>query len=105
MSQPLFLAVVTLAAYRVTRLLVRDQFPPIETQRARIAARWGDASWQAYLAQCPWCAGVYVSGIAVVLADWYTSVPAPAAVWGAVAAGVGLLAAFDAWLDAGQDGE
>jgi hypothetical protein len=89
-----------LCSYRLTRLLVRDTFPPIAVQRARIAERWGDASWQAYLSTCSWCAGVWVAGV-VTLAAWgldqfyaYT-VPVPVLVWGAGAALTGLLASWE----------
>jgi hypothetical protein len=93
-------ALICLTAYRVTRLLVRDTFPPIAVQRARIAERWGDASWQAYLSTCSWCAGVWVAGL-VTLGAWLASahypydVPVPVLVWAAAAAVTGLLASWE----------
>jgi hypothetical protein len=90
---------MALAAYRVTRLLVADQFPPVEVQRERIAARYGNESWQAYLSRCPWCAGVYVSAITVGLTDLAASVPLPVLTIPALSAVVGLLSAIDVALD------
>lgn len=96
----LLVALIALTSYRVTRLLVRDQFPPIEVQRTRIAARWGDESWQAYLSRCPWCAGVYVSAVVVALTHLVVGgFPTPVLVWGTAAASVGLLSALDVALD------
>lgn len=86
---------VSLTSYRLTRLLVRDDFPPVAVQRARVAERWGDASWQAYLSQCSWCAGVWVSAL-VTAATWAAvGLPTPPLVWGTAAAATGLLASWE----------
>lgn len=88
-------ALVCLTSYRLTRLLVRDEFPPIEVQRARVEARWGEHSWQAYLARCPWCMGVWASG-AVTFATWLAvGLTVPVLAWGAAAAVTGLLSALE----------
>jgi hypothetical protein len=96
METLLVVVVVCLASARATRLLVMDTFPPVAVQRARVVARWGDGSWQAYLANCSWCAGMYVSGI-VTGATWWAidSLPVPALVWLAAAYVTGLLATVD----------
>jgi hypothetical protein len=87
---------ISLTAYRLTRFLVRDSFPPLAVQRARIGERWGDRSWQAYLASCSWCAGVYVAGAVTLATDLLDqSVPLPVLVWGAAAAVTGLLAGWE----------
>lgn len=91
----LVVALVLLTTYRVTRLLVRDEFPPIAVQRARVAERWGDVSWQAYLSQCSWCAGVYVSGLVTAAVWLVVGLPVPFLVWGAGAAVTGLLASWE----------
>jgi hypothetical protein len=88
-------ALVMLTSYRLTRLLVRDEFPPIAVQRARIAERYGDASWQAYLSQCSWCAGVWVSGLVTAAVWLVVGLPVPALVWWGSAAAVGLLASWE----------
>jgi hypothetical protein len=96
----LLFVLTSLAAARLTRLLVRDQFPPVAVQRARVAARWGDESWQSYLANCSWCAGVYVSA-GVTFCTWLTVDHLPVPVWWflGVAMMVGLLAAVDVALE------
>jgi hypothetical protein len=97
---PLYVTLLMmLAAYRVTRLLVADQFPPVEVQRERIAQRYGEEHWITYLSRCPWCAGVYVSAVTVGVTDLATSVPLPLLAIPAVAAVVGLLSAVDVALD------
>jgi hypothetical protein len=91
---------VGLTSYRLTRLLARDTFPPLAVQRARISGRWGRDSWQAYLSECQWCVGVYVSA-AVTGAVWWVAdgLPMPALVWAGAASIVGIVAtiveAFD----------
>jgi hypothetical protein len=91
---------VGLTSFRLTRLLARDTFPPLAVQRARIAARWGSDSWQAYLSECQWCAGVYVSAAVTGAAWWVTdSLPMPAMVWGGAAAIVGVVAVVVEALD------
>ena len=85
------LLVFALAVYRVSRLVTIDKFPPIVLLRARIAGRWGDDSWQAYLSECPWCASVWVGGAGVLLAVWLADVTMPVAAWLASSALTGLL--------------
>jgi hypothetical protein len=96
----LVVALICLASFRLTRLIARDAFPPLAVQRARVAARWGDHSWQAYLSECQWCVGVYVSGL-VTLAAWLLVdlLPVPLLVWAAAAAVTGVLAVLVEALD------
>lgn len=53
----------------------------------------------AYLWECDWCMGFWVAGAITWLTTAYLSVPAPWLVWGAAAAGVGLLAELEGWVD------
>lgn len=95
----LLCVLIALTSYRLTRLVAQDEFPPIAVARERVAGRWGDESWQAYLSRCPWCVGVYASGL-VTLAAWLVlDLPVPFLVWGAAAAAVGFLARIDRALD------
>lgn len=48
-----------LTVARVTRLLVDDQLA--NSYRLWVVKRWGDLSWQSYLAHCPWCTSVWVA--------------------------------------------
>lgn len=83
------LLVLTLAAFRLTRLVTRDSIT--EPLRSKVP----DTLKLDELVHCDWCAGVYVSAVVVAIADLITSVPLPFAVWGAVAGGVGLLAGWE----------
>jgi len=70
---PLLLAVVvgTLAAARVVRLVVDDDWPPVAKLREWYVTK-ATEQWQP-LIECPWCVGVYVAGPAVV---WFASLVA-----------------------------
>ena len=84
----LLLILSALAAYRITRLVVLDSFPPVERARERLSAR--GESWDDML-HCPWCSGFWVSvlvGIAVQVApdQWE-----PVAIVFALSAVVGII--------------
>lgn len=66
---------VVLATYRITRLLVADAFPPIAHLRAWPSRRFGDDSSWAYLAECPWCASMYVAPLVVLAVDLFATTP------------------------------
>lgn len=106
MDTALLLVVMTLATYRLTRLLVTDAFPPIRWVRNKLAGGWAgpdqdvpiyrapwSPQWLADLVSCSWCASGWVS-LGIVLGSAATiGVPAPILVWPAVWAGGALLAA------------
>lgn len=48
-----------LAVARITRLLVDDELT--NKYRLWVIKRWGETSWQSYLAHCPWCCSVWVA--------------------------------------------
>lgn len=94
----LVFVLLALTSYRATRLIARDEFPPLAVQRERIASRWPSDSWQVYLSRCSWCVGVYVSGL-VTLVTWLIigvgedgHMPVPFLWWPAAATVVGLVA-------------
>lgn len=64
--EPLRLLLVTLAAYRVTRLVTYDDFPPMIAVRRHVVKRTGAGSAWTTLIGCPWCAGWWCSLAAVV---------------------------------------
>ena len=64
----LVLLLTTLAAARVTRLIVVDKIG--EPFRAAVVRRRGEKSMLSYLVFCPWCTGVWVSA-ALVAAVWW----------------------------------
>lgn len=78
----LLLLVLALGTYRVTRLLVKDDFPPVRIPREWIKRHGPE--WAAELATCPWCVSGWVSMAAVAAAAHYGSVPLPVLCWPAV---------------------
>lgn len=92
MSPFFVLVAVSLGTYRITRLIVKDEFPPSMWLRRKVADRWGDDSWQSYLSECPWCASMYIGGLVVLVMDLFSSVPAPVLIWWAASAITGLIA-------------
>jgi hypothetical protein len=100
MSATLLIVLTALTAARLTRLLVADAFPPLLAARTRVVDRWGDESWQAYLAHCPWCTGVYVAGLLTWAVTAIYGLPAPLLVWGASAFVAGYLPATEPGADA-----
>ena len=117
--------VLTLTTFRLTRLIVKDTFPPVGWPRDKIVG-WlnPDDDWKvewlaarelrgepfvdppgghlgavgrslAYLLTCPWCMSTWVGGALVLAAQHWVSVPLPWLVWGAVVGASGLLSIFD----------
>lgn len=105
------LAVTAGAAYRLTRLWLRDDFPPVVAIRNAVIARlqpaepddppepWAPAVEHPLLplTYCPWCAGFWITAAVVAVA----STPALAPLWKplsttlAISAVVGLASAHD----------
>ena len=102
MTLLLFVGLV-LANWRVSRLLVKDEFPPVLALRIWIfktfatvnddrqvvgGKRWGILGYSiAYIFTCMWCMSFWVGLALWGLADWRLSVPYP---WLIIAAGSGL---------------
>jgi hypothetical protein len=90
---------MTLAAYRLTRLVVEDTFPPVQWVRDRITgddpqvARWGGVpNWVGALISCSWCASVWIAAGVVLLTWVWVALPVPLLMWATVAAGAAWLA-------------
>lgn len=91
MTYWLTFVLLTLAVYRLTRLVVWDQFPPIKYMRDVVAGdeyhvpRWSRSPhWLRELVTCPWCASGWVSLGAVAATSVSMNVPAPLLWWFAV---------------------
>lgn len=101
MTEWFLFILLSLATFRVTRLITRDDFPPVYWARTKIQnmrpehtqgegakAHW-EFWWLGELVSCPWCASGWVSLIAVFGVDVVLSLPLPwlwwLAVWGAAA--------------------
>lgn len=93
----LLIVLVCLATFRLTRLVVADEFPPTAALRDWVDRRWGEESAQAYLAHCPWCVSVYLGGVIVLLTDHFIDggLIAPFLVWGTASAVTGLIASVE----------
>lgn len=85
---------VALTSYRLTRLLVVDNFPPILWLRTKLTgddeldvppASWVPF-WLEYLAGCYWCVSVWVSGAITLVVSLASDLPYPLLVWGGAAA-------------------
>jgi hypothetical protein len=101
----LLLLVLSLATFRLTRLAVRDDFPPIAWVRDKIrfykAVYLGDDEdgeevfkyrWWGELITCHWCASAYVALALVELSNIFVSIPLPVVTWLAVWASGAVLA-------------
>ncbi|MFD9824875.1 DUF1360 domain-containing protein [Streptomyces violascens] len=99
---------MTLATYRLTRLVVRDDFPPLLWARGKLAGGWGGPAqdvpvyragwspqWLADLVTCPWCASAWVALGVVGGTDTAVAMPVPVLMWLAAWAGGALLASQD----------
>lgn len=110
MMRALLPLLLVLATYRTTRLLVRDEFPPIRAIREWVIGtfagadihgnlvdnRWGPIGRSlAYLWTCPWCMSVWAGAGVVALADWCLSVPWPWLIITAGSAITGWVSAFE----------
>ena len=56
----------TLAVHRLTKLLQDDEVWPLPELREAVLARLGDSRW-ADLLTCPYCLGMWMAGLVVVL--------------------------------------
>lgn len=106
---------IFLVTYRVTRLVIKDEFPPIGVPRSWVLVYWNPTDeekidrmaagrpeplphWGAfgrtlrYLFDCPWCMSVWVGAGVVYVFTRFTDVPLPWATWIAAAAATGLIA-------------
>ena len=84
---------LTVATWRVTRLLVADEFPPTRALREIVLRTWGQIDraghitggrrWGglghaiAYLWTCPWCMSPWVAAALIALTERWANVPLP----------------------------
>lgn len=95
MSASLLVLLVCLTAYRLTRLVVSDSWPPSEWMRGQVIDRTGEESSWSYLVHCPWCMGMWIAGLVTAATDVAVGLPVPLLVWGAAATACGLIAAIE----------
>lgn len=104
MNDLVLVALVILATYRLTLLVIDDRV----LQRPRDAIQtWAEYRWErqhmaesasdewssglAYLLSCGWCASIYVGGAVTLITDLVVGLPAPLLVWPASSAVAGHL--------------
>lgn len=73
---------ISLTTFSVTRLVIKDEFPPIRWPRDRmldLAERHDNAFTRSYvyLWTCPWCMSVWVGSLVVWAFTFFVSVPLP----------------------------
>jgi hypothetical protein len=106
--------VISLVTFRVTRLVVKDTFPPIAVPRMWIINWWDpDEVWiiehpkahgltvphwgalgrsLRYLLTCPWCMSFWLGAAVVYVFTLYVSVPLPVVAWIVAMTVTGLIA-------------
>lgn len=93
MTDALVFVLISLASYRLFRLVALDTLPPLARLRTwgevKITAHFSDA-WADGIT-CPWCAGAWTTAIVVVVTDLFASVPLPGLQWAAAGTVVGLI--------------
>lgn len=91
------LLVTGLAAFRLTRLVIEEDLPPVKAARERLIAAVGPDSVTAEALGCPWCTGWWVS-LLVVAASWRSPLIRRVLLVPAVSGLVGLLSTADSAL-------
>lgn len=79
------------AVFRLTRLVVADQFPPVKRARERILQRWPATDWRVELLTCPWCVSFWIALVVVALRRFVPRVWRPASRAFAFSAVAGML--------------
>lgn len=84
---------LSLTAFRLTRLLTTDVYPPTEWFREKalsaLGPKWGE------IVSCPWCASPYIVGIVYAVDNFLWTIPTILLAAGATMAVVGYLATYD----------
>lgn len=88
---------MSFASFRMTRLITKDDFPPIRWTREKIITARPDVVrkdidetfysehwWLGTLVTCGWCASAYVSGAMVACVWFMVGMPMPILIWLAV---------------------
>jgi hypothetical protein len=83
------------ALVRAFRWFWANEFPAIDgAHRTNLVMKS-----LAYLWECDWCMGVWVSGALVWVTNYYVEVPYPFLVWPAIASITGLIASYEGVID------
>jgi hypothetical protein len=94
--------VAAFAAYRLTRLVVLDDLPPVAKARSAFIKAAGPGSAWSEMISCPWCSGYWVSAVvALAVSRW--PLARKLALVPAFSAAAGLLSTLDSYLGAEPD--
>lgn len=89
----MWLVILSLATFRITRFITRDDYPLWAPLRSRITRRWPPTpgAWSEVVL-CPWCASPYIAAVLLVVWLFVPYWLAPVALILALSAVAGLLA-------------
>jgi hypothetical protein len=90
---------LALTAFRLTWLVTRDKFPPVQQPREWIIKKTSFSRWEwlGDLLSCHWCASGWLSLGVVAGTDLFISVPAPVLAWGVAWSGAAVIAELLSW--------
>jgi hypothetical protein len=94
MTNPFWLIIGMLAAYRLTYLTSVDNGPAHVFKRIRqwTANRWGPSSWQAEFTGCFFCQSVWWSGAVIVSSLFFKFIVVKIVLLGLAISGAGVIA-------------
>lgn len=95
MSPLVVFVFMSLAAYRVTRFVIKDTLPPIADLRRWAVRKVGEKNPWSEGFTCPWCSGFYCCGAVWGITWYFHSLPLPGLQLLGVCTVVGLLAQLD----------
>lgn len=95
MPDALTFVILALAAYRLQRIVTKDDWPPSEWFRNKVGTRFGyHSSWFTFVT-CPWCFGFWVSAVVALEYQFLRVVPLWVYVLFAGAAVTGLIGEWE----------
>lgn len=86
---------LSLTCFRLTRLVTTDEWPPSNWFREAVEKRFGEHSSWMTLVTCPWCWGVWTTGVVYAVDHFIWTIPTILLAAGATMALVGLLGTYD----------
>jgi hypothetical protein len=86
--------IVALSAFRIQRIVTKDDLPPSIWLRDKVEARFGDSSWSV-LVVCQWCFGFWTAAAVVAEHHYLNVVPMVVHYIFATSAVVGILGTYD----------
>lgn len=93
-ATPVEFLTLSLATFRLVRLVGVDDFPPVKHVRDRLVKRFGENHLIVEAASCPWCASWYLGASVVAVAHRWPWVRTALLV-PALSAAAGLLSGLD----------